>query len=205
MKRGAMFGLDARIALAIFGALSVISGAALYSAIKQSKVTAFLTDITELAKAFEAYYLDVGAELALTDPINYEAAELVTSSKPGWKGPYIDYPVDTRFAAVPNYKDKFLRYSRVGDSSIYFSELISNTFTATSGTSGTSCASDADCAIYLAFSTTARTSELVQYRTDLDEMIDGGDGIAKGKIKGFDHSGGGIYLYYKIMEKNNYK
>ena len=37
LKKGAMFGLDARIALAIFGALSVISGAALYSAIKESK------------------------------------------------------------------------------------------------------------------------------------------------------------------------
>ena len=34
-KKAAMFGLDARIALAIFGALSVISGAALYSAIQQ--------------------------------------------------------------------------------------------------------------------------------------------------------------------------
>jgi hypothetical protein len=34
MKKGAMFGLDARIALAIFGALSVISGASLYSEIK---------------------------------------------------------------------------------------------------------------------------------------------------------------------------
>lgn len=32
-KKAAMFGLDARIALVIFGALSVISGAALYSAI----------------------------------------------------------------------------------------------------------------------------------------------------------------------------
>jgi hypothetical protein len=29
-KKGAMFGLDARIALAIFGALSVISGVASY-------------------------------------------------------------------------------------------------------------------------------------------------------------------------------
>ena len=37
LKKGAMFGLDARISLAIFGALSVISGAALYSAIQDSK------------------------------------------------------------------------------------------------------------------------------------------------------------------------
>ncbi len=43
-NRGAMFGLDARIALAIFGALSVISGAALYSAIKESRITSLLTE-----------------------------------------------------------------------------------------------------------------------------------------------------------------
>lgn len=41
MKKGAMFGLDARIALAIFGALSVISGAALYSAYKTQKQLLF--------------------------------------------------------------------------------------------------------------------------------------------------------------------
>lgn len=39
MKKGAIFGLDARIALAILGALYVISGAALYSAIQESKTT----------------------------------------------------------------------------------------------------------------------------------------------------------------------
>ncbi len=43
IKKAAMFGLDARIALVIFGALSVISGAALYSAIQQAKTTAFAT------------------------------------------------------------------------------------------------------------------------------------------------------------------
>tara|TARA_Y100001960_G_scaffold323342_1_gene401616 strand:- start:381 stop:521 length:141 start_codon:yes stop_codon:yes gene_type:complete len=37
-NKGAMFGLDARIALAIFGALSVISSAALYSAIQEADV-----------------------------------------------------------------------------------------------------------------------------------------------------------------------
>lgn len=57
-KKAAMFGLDARIALAIFGALSVISGAALYSAIQQSKVTAIITEFEELGKANDQYFLD---------------------------------------------------------------------------------------------------------------------------------------------------
>ena len=60
INKGAMFGLDARIALAIFGALSVISGAALYSAIQNSKVTAAITEMNEVGKAWEAHYLDTG-------------------------------------------------------------------------------------------------------------------------------------------------
>jgi len=44
-NKGAMFGLDSRIALAIFGALSVISGAALYSAIQEAKATALYNEL----------------------------------------------------------------------------------------------------------------------------------------------------------------
>lgn len=47
-----MFRLDARIALAIFGALSVITGAALYSAIQYSKTIAILVDLYNLGKAW---------------------------------------------------------------------------------------------------------------------------------------------------------
>ena len=59
-KKGAMFGLYARIALAIFGALSVISGAALYSAIQDYKITATVAQFEEFAKATDAYLLDTG-------------------------------------------------------------------------------------------------------------------------------------------------
>jgi type II secretory pathway pseudopilin PulG len=57
-KKGAMFGLDARIALAIFGALSVISGAALYSAIQQSKAVAMVNSLEEIGKAIDSYRLE---------------------------------------------------------------------------------------------------------------------------------------------------
>jgi Tfp pilus assembly protein PilE len=100
-KKGAMFGLDARIALAIFGALSVISGAALYSAIKQAKSTAILTEMREIAKGFEQYYLDTGQmpklikTVACSLPCMYEVEELITNkyNVSGWKGPYIPYSV----------------------------------------------------------------------------------------------------------------
>ena len=93
-KKGAMFGLDARIALAIFGALSVISGAALYSAIQDARVTAIVTDLDELGKATTQFLLDTGAYPAVdsTDDkgiMNTEA--LIETTGTGWNGPYISY------------------------------------------------------------------------------------------------------------------
>ncbi len=90
-NKGAMFGLDARIALAIFGALSVISGAALYSAIQQSKITAYIANMSEINKAIEQYMLDTGSDLPTGSAHTYDAENLVVEriSKEGWNGPYI--------------------------------------------------------------------------------------------------------------------
>lgn len=92
-KKAAMFGLDARIALAIFGALSVISGAALYSAIQEAKVTSIITDMNELGKAVDAYQLDVGSLPVfdvITAPHYMNLYSLVNDTVQGWKGPYIN-------------------------------------------------------------------------------------------------------------------
>tara|TARA_Y100001960_G_scaffold333703_1_gene440401 strand:+ start:58 stop:294 length:237 start_codon:yes stop_codon:yes gene_type:complete len=75
-KKAAMFGLDARIALAIFGTLSVISGAALYSAIQDAKAMALLTEMREVTKAWEQFYLDTGAE----KPNKYNSNKWIFSS-----------------------------------------------------------------------------------------------------------------------------
>ena len=112
-NKGAMFGLDARIALAIFGALSVISGAALYSAIQQAKVTSLVTTLNEMEKAYESYLLDTGTHMPLdsTDVNNstIEMDELFSSSVNDWKGPYISIPRSTNadwtegLLDLPNY------------------------------------------------------------------------------------------------------
>ena len=87
-SQGAMFGLDARIALAIFGALSVISGAALYSAIQDSKVTSLYTQLTEIAKAYEAYYIDTGQHAPRASDILDARALFTKTTETNWKGPY---------------------------------------------------------------------------------------------------------------------
>jgi type II secretory pathway pseudopilin PulG len=91
-KKGAMFGLDARIALAIFGALSVISGAALYSAIQNAKVVSIIANLNEVSKAIEAYMLDTGQDITPYGTTDSVLRDLI--EKPigvtGWNGPYIN-------------------------------------------------------------------------------------------------------------------
>ena len=92
-KKAAMFGLDARVALAIFGALSVITGVSLYNALKESKVTALITELDNVEKAVTQYYLDTGlypAEQA-ADSGRLKAEELISSTVSGWEGPYINF------------------------------------------------------------------------------------------------------------------
>lgn len=112
-KKAAMFGLDARIALAIFGALSVISGAALYSAIRTSKATAFLYDLNELSKAYEMFLLDTGTHLRTKNTFSLITSALyenTTYPLEGWKGPYMGYQLNSaKDRVLASYKLDFLR------------------------------------------------------------------------------------------------
>lgn len=83
-SRGAMFGLDARIALAIFSALGIATGAMIYKAATQSRYTAVAAEFNNIAKAFGDYTLDVG-----TPPNRIE--DLITSGAANWNGPYVTY------------------------------------------------------------------------------------------------------------------
>jgi type II secretory pathway pseudopilin PulG len=111
-KKAAMFGLDARIALAIFGALSVISGAALYSAIQQSKVTMIAAQLNEILKAAESYTLDTGLDLPMdTSSAEYRTkiASLITNTNnvKNWNGPYLSFSessIDTPGEDFINFK-----------------------------------------------------------------------------------------------------
>lgn len=81
-QRGAMFGLDARIALAIFGGLSIITGAALFSAISQTTTTALVTELDNIGKGYTNYVLDTGVDTTAI-------ADLKSDTVAGWQGPYI--------------------------------------------------------------------------------------------------------------------
>jgi len=91
-KKAAMFGLDARIALAIFAALSVITGAVLYKVRQQIQVTTLHQEFVEIEKAVEAYMLDTGQNIPvgnISEPHILNVNELFESSAIGWRGPYL--------------------------------------------------------------------------------------------------------------------
>ena len=100
-QKAAMFGLDARIALAIFGALSVISGASLYSAIQEAETVAYMVTVKEIEKAMEAYYLDTRRPLPNVDASSHmKIGNLIQNDAGfrGWSGPYLPYTYNSETA-----------------------------------------------------------------------------------------------------------
>jgi type II secretory pathway pseudopilin PulG len=181
-KKAAMFGLDARIALAIFGALSVISGAALYSAIKQAKVIAFVAQLEEISKAIDSYRLDTASDVAthtgysgsnyLSGPSS-TIGHLIenTDNKWGWKGPYLP------FTRVSNQEIRNNDYK-------IFSLLSGPRSAAGNISAGQGCHrtnNECDLFIQLSYNGSNKQSAIDLFKS-VDEYIDGGDGFRDGKV-----------------------
>lgn len=97
-KKAAMFGLDARIALAIFGSLSIIASVALFGILNKIEVVTMVNEFNEIGKAWEAYYVDTRSPLEGSGVTSVVHAKyyrkmwnLLESNKKRWKGPYLDY------------------------------------------------------------------------------------------------------------------
>jgi hypothetical protein len=83
-QSGAMFGLDARIALAIFGILSVVAGVAAINVFSQAGTTAQITEFSNIKKAYTEFQLGTGEHtLRFEDLLNND------SGYQGWSGPYM--------------------------------------------------------------------------------------------------------------------
>ena len=197
LKRGAMFGLDARIALAIFGALSVISGAALYSAIKQARTTAYYQETREIAKAMEALFIDTGV-LELTDQIK---DLLEDPGVDGWNGPYIqDYVTLGSSAIGKTGSNTFLQW-------FYAYKKSDEDWPADLNSWGPGCGSGDRCYYYLRrgipLSDPDNLEKLESLFKDLDEKYDNNDGETKGKIRLLKPAGNGSFLYIRLVMTKN--
>ena len=180
-----MFGLDARIALAIFGALSVISGAALYSAIQNAQATAVLTTAQEIGKAWEAFYLDTGSDLkqqstSSTGIHHRYTKELKESTKAGWQGPYLSYE--------ENGTSGVLKHSDYGNV-----HLLSTKDTEWGGDTnwypGEVCADKTDCYVWV------HLTEIGAERcANVDTLVDGSNSPKTGNLRCRDS--GELYFKY---------
>ena len=173
MKKGAMFGLDARIALAIFGALSVISGAALYSAIQEAKVTAELTKFRELEKALEAYYLDTGQLPTNGGLSTLDTSELLENTKnlANWNGPYIAYDKSSARFMDDAGINTVVAFGSSADWGAENTDTISRVTCASLGVSDT-------CALYIARQWIDRSISFI-----IKERIDNNTTINQGNVR----------------------
>jgi type II secretory pathway pseudopilin PulG len=173
-NKGAMFGLDARIALAIFGALSVISGAALYSAIESAQLERIRQYYVEIVKATEHYYLENGQMLSQSDPDDVRISGLVVNvdSLPTWNGPYIGSINPKGLGLFP--------------ANIYHAIWLQPSSAWAANANRNTCAMPSnDCAewhtIYV--KDPALVPQMQKVFAKLDELIDGGDGELAGKMR----------------------
>tara|TARA_Y100001960_G_C14527601_1_gene754465 strand:- start:234 stop:842 length:609 start_codon:yes stop_codon:yes gene_type:complete len=177
MKKGAMFGLDARIALAIFGALSVISGAALYSAIQEAKSTSYLVEMQEIAKAWEQYYLDTGDILDnnSSDSTSYNfyllqsSGLLADNGVDGWNGPYVS--LGTYSVFLRNLRDEYVYMATLDPTAVWAGS--------TPWTSGF-CKNGTACSSYI-FVSKADWGDAT-YKS-IDAKVDGSDGADAGRFR----------------------
>tara|TARA_Y100001960_G_scaffold333783_1_gene440938 strand:+ start:791 stop:1411 length:621 start_codon:yes stop_codon:yes gene_type:complete len=198
-NKAAMFGLDARIALAIFGALSVISGAALYSAIKTAKTEQLRQNFVEIIKASEQYYLDNFSPLK-----NYAAnvfiysADLVNNreSLSTWNGPYLQGTAQ----GSASFKNQ---YTKSIHANTYFTIFLrqSDTWTEMNDTiSDEMCTvGDSNCSewISLVANEASISSTVLNIFNDLDDLVDNGDGALEGTVR-FNTKNSGYIMYKGI-------
>jgi type II secretory pathway pseudopilin PulG len=196
-KKAAMFGLDARIALAIFAVLSVISGSVLYSVLKQVKAAKLNAYFTALQDASDAYYLDNGQQLPQYNTGNgIWATDLVDNRQnlDTWKGPYVDFiKVGSApfFTFVPEY------FTGWGGAFSFFkiSKWAGPWEWCNFG--ATNCAE-----WYRGHLTTAEQRASAKEAFDLlDDYVDNGDGPLTGKVRFYEQDANNHHFLYMLSSR----
>jgi type II secretory pathway pseudopilin PulG len=200
LQKGAMFGLDARIALAIFGALSVISGAALYSAIQNAKTEQARQYMEEMIKASEQYYLDNFKQVPVYSALysNLYISDLLENrtNLNTWKGPY----VSANFSSNRSITDNFTSFLGASvNTRLYL--RVKDTWTEMNDTDqDEKCSSgSSNCVQWITIDAGSSNSKnnVFNLFTKLDDLVDNGDGALSGKVR-YNTSGNGYLMYMSI-------
>ena len=99
-QRGAMFGLDARVVMVIFGALALIVGTTIFMTVPQIQAQSLVRDIASYQSAVEGMQYDVSAPIGeiittggLADIKRFQALNdrtvVQAADQPRWMGPYL--------------------------------------------------------------------------------------------------------------------
>ncbi len=99
-QKGAMFGLDARIALAIMGAISVIAGSYYFASNFTARARAMSEELRQYGLAIDGYQYDLKEDLSGTvttaNGTNevtalFDDSVIQASFRGLWNGPYLDH------------------------------------------------------------------------------------------------------------------
>ena len=204
LKKGAMFGLDARIALAIFGALSVISGAALYSAIQTAKAEQWRQYFEEIIKGSEQYYLDNFKQLPMfTSYLRLYTSDLAENREnlSTWNGPY--WPYAKSSGDTTWLRDRMTKTIITSSSSVRMVLRVSSTWTQMDNVNsdGLCVLNDSNCSEWIVLEGgIGGSSTMSQLFSNLDDLVDGKDGALAGTVR-YSSSSNGYILYQGIPHK----
>lgn len=187
-QSGAMFGLDARIALGIFGVLSLVAGAAMVLSIDSTRAKSLASELSETGRAIEAIHSDLRTDIfqSLTSPSGKNAFaalfdnHLITEDdnlRGRWLGPYI------KFTST--------NHPRFGEMVI---QKRANNHTQ-------ACSTEAGCSLWLVYSSVK--AGIVE---EVDTIIDGGkeeQPNTQGRVQWTADNEGHI-LYYKVATALTY-
>lgn len=101
-QRGALFGLDARIAMAVFAVLTLVAGAAVLGNLDSSRAKSLAAEIADIGRAVEGIHADLKTDIfkALDEPSEKNAFvalfdNLVVTERGNlrgrWVGPYVNF------------------------------------------------------------------------------------------------------------------
>lgn len=194
VKKGGMFGLDARIALAIFGSVALIAGVKIHGVVKKSNIEKIIYELSEIEKSVNAYEVDTDSTLPIITTGIFNIGELASSSKPGWKRAYVE---NARVIGADS--NRYFKDARLGR----FSILQANDRSASDITDSpfNACADVVKkCYLWAYFDSSAEGAFPLPYMLALDKMVDNSDGFLTGRVQKYNDTG----LLYRLSLREHY-
>jgi len=197
-QKGAMFGLDARIALAIFGSLALITGSVLHSVLEDLKYNSQINRFKEMEQGVLQYLADTRkdfpARSANLTGNERMTLELLESVRRGWKGPYLDYDKTGSDHTIQDSRDPVFGW--------HLTLFTNNDWGDNTNSGGELCTATSSCYYWLKTHLGAgiAASKKEEFAMELDKYFDNGDGFDKGRYRVNWYSGdrSNPILFYRV-------